>query len=51
MPEIGLHAPSMMKERVSYNQMEVAVVKQDGYPTVFGFVQIGTKVNVVIPFT
>ena len=35
MLEIGLHAPSMMKGRVSCNQMEVAAVKQDGYPTPF----------------
>ena len=30
---IGLHAPSMMKRRVSCNQMEITAVKQDGYPT------------------
>jgi len=35
MLEIGLHAPNMMKGRVSCNQMEVAAVKQDGYPTPF----------------
>lgn len=29
----SLHAPSMMKRRVFCNQMEVAAVKQDSYPT------------------
>jgi len=27
----GLHAPSMMKRRVSYNQMEITKVKQDDF--------------------
>ena len=35
MVEIGLHAPNMMKGRVSYNQMELTVGNQDGYPTPF----------------
>ncbi len=35
MLEIILHAPSMMKGKVSCNQMEVTAVKQDGYPTPF----------------
>jgi len=35
MLEFSLHAPSMMKWRVSCNQMEVTAVKQDGYPTPF----------------
>jgi len=40
MLEISLHAPIMMKGRVSYNQMEVTAVKEDGYPTPFSFIQI-----------
>ncbi len=28
---VGLHAPSMMKKRVSCNQMEVTAVKQDNF--------------------
>ena len=35
MLEISLHVPSMMKGRVSCNQMEVVAVNQDGYPTPF----------------